>query len=165
MMLPLWVLAILSIIAAFFELPHNWVHHPVFSNFVQQVLPETKVNEAGMSEALHQFIASALTVVALFVAYQIVTRNAMKSLKDALYNFLTNAWYFDKLYDKLFVKPFIFITRINKADAVDKIYNGISRMTTNINTLLSFTQSGALRWYLVALVGGGILFISLYWLT
>ena len=59
-MLPLWVLAILSIVSAVLELPHDWVHHPIFSGFMQQVLPATNTVESGMSEAVHQLLASPL---------------------------------------------------------------------------------------------------------
>jgi len=166
MMLPLWVLAILSIISAALELPHDWVHHPLFSGFVQEVLPATNTVETGMSEAIHQLLAAALTLLALFVAYRLVTKprwkETMKGLESSMRNFFFSGWYFDKLYDVLFVNPFLFITRINKADVIDLMYNGISRTAGWINSQLSFTQSGALRWYLFALVAGSILFISLY---
>jgi NADH-quinone oxidoreductase subunit L len=168
MMLPLWVLAILSIVSAVLELPHNWVHHPIFSGFVQQVLPAANTVESGMSEAVHQVLASALTLIALFVGYRLVTRPAwketMKGLEISVRDFFFKGWYFDQLYDILFVQPFLFITRVNKADVTDLIYNGISSTTGWVNRQLSFTQSGALRWYLFALVAGSILFISLYWL-
>ncbi len=168
MMLPLWVLAILSIVSAVLELPHDWVNHPLFSGFVQEVLPATNTVETGMSEAIHRLLASALTLLALFVGYRLVTRPAwketMKGLEISVRNFFFHGWYFDKLYDALFVQPFMFITRINKADVTDLIYNGISRTAGWVNSQLSFTQSGALRWYLFALVAGSILFISLYWL-
>ena len=37
-------------------------------------------------------------------------------------NFFFSGWGFDQLYDIVFVKPFLFITSINKADVFDQAY-------------------------------------------
>jgi NADH-quinone oxidoreductase subunit L len=77
---------------------------------------------------------------------------------QALRNFLLNGWKFDQLYDTLLVKPFLFITRINKSDVTDKLYTGIADIHLQLNKGFSFFQNGSLRWY-VAGVLIGILFI------
>ena len=73
-------------------------------------------------------------------------------------NFFFKGWGFDQLYDTVFVKPFLFITRINQADVFDKLYNGIAKANQALNRLLSLSQNGSLRWYIAGVLIG-ILFI------
>ena len=75
-----------------------------------------------------------------------------------LRNFFFAGWSFDQLYDAVFVKPFLFITRVNKADVFDQLYNGIAKANQALNRLLSVTQNGSLRWYIAGVLIG-ILFI------
>jgi NADH-quinone oxidoreductase subunit L len=44
----------------------------------------------------------------------------------SVYEFLYKGWQFDELYDALFVRPFVFVTQINKADFFDRLYKGIA---------------------------------------
>ena len=72
--------------------------------------------------------------------------------------FLYRGWVFDDLYQAVFVKPFVFLTQVNKTDVVDKIYKGIAVGTQRLNQWFSVSQNGSLRWY-VAGVLFGVLFI------
>jgi len=54
----------------------------------------------------------------------------------AVRNFFFSGWKFDQLYHALFVKPFLFITRVNKMDVFDKLYNGIAKAGLVLNQLL-----------------------------
>ena len=78
-------------------------------------------------------------------------------LKD-IRDFFFAGWGFDYLYDAILVKPYEWITRVNKSDLFDSVYNGIAQLNVRLNRLLSTTQNGSLRWY-VAGVLIGILFI------
>ena len=56
-------------------------------------------------------------------------------------NFFLKGWGFDHLYDTVFVKPFLFITRINKADVFDKLYNGIAKANQAVESfIISFSK-------------------------
>jgi NADH-quinone oxidoreductase subunit L len=61
----------------------------------------------------------------------------------------------------MLVKPFIFISKINKSDITDKLYTGMAAATGEIYKLLSKTQSGSLRWYIMGLVVGAILILGI----
>lgn len=76
-------------------------------------------------------------------------------------NFLFNGWGFDQLYDRLFVKPFLFITRVNKTDVFDRLYNGLAQVNLKFNRLLSVTQNGSLRWYIAGVLIGILFIITL----
>ena len=162
---PLIILAIASVAAGWMEWPHNLIHFTLFSDQLQQVLPAVVLKQSLPSEFIFQGIAALVTIGGLYTGYVLYYRN--KTILEgwqqsagiqAVRNFLLNGWEFDSLYNTLLVRPFIFITRINKKDVFDQLYNGIAQVNININRLLSLTQNGSLRWY-VAGVLIGILFI------
>ena len=165
MTIPLIILAILSITAGFIEWPHNLIHLTLFSDFVQKVLPATVMKEAVTPEFIFQLIAVVFTVLAIYSGYQLYYRSQtmidtwkQSSTMMGIRNFFFKGWGFDQLYDTVFVKPFLFITRINQADVFDKLYNGIAKANQALNRLLSLSQNGSLRWYIAGVLIG-ILFI------
>ena len=165
MTVPLIALAVLSIIAGFIEWPHNMVHLTLFSDLVQKVLPATVLKQDVPSEAIFQAIAILITLSGIYLGYQLYYRDTrvieqwkqMPAL-GSIRNFWYSGWRFDQLYDAVFVRPFVWITRLNKADFFDQLYNGIASGSRRLNQWFSFSQNGSLRWY-VAGVLFGILFI------
>jgi NADH-quinone oxidoreductase subunit L len=162
---PLIILAILSIVAGFIEWPHNLIHLTLFSDFVEKVLPATLLKEGVPPESIFQIVAVVITVFAVIIGYEIYHRNktVIEKWKQSptlmgIRNFFYSGWGFDYLYDVVFVKPFLFITRVNKADIFDKLYNGIAKGSQVLNRLLSVSQNGSLRWYIAGVLIG-ILFI------
>jgi NADH-quinone oxidoreductase subunit L len=165
MTIPLVILAVLSLLAGFIEWPHNIIHLSLFSGLVEKVLPAPLLKEGLPPEGIFQLIAAVITFLGIYAGYALyhqkntVTGQWLQSSENAgIRNFLYNGWGFDRLYDTLFVKPFVFITAINKTDIFDKFYNGLAQSNLKLNRLLSVTQNGSLRLY----IGGfiiGILFI------
>ena len=165
MTLPLVVLAVLSVVAGFIEWPHNMLHVTLFSDLVHKVLPLTALNETVPAEIIFQLIAIAVTLLGVYTGYVLYYKNKAiieqwKQSPDrmSVYEFLYKGWQFDELYDALFVRPFVFVTQINKADFFDRLYRGIALGSQRLNQLFSVSQNGSLRWY-VAGVLFGILFI------
>jgi NADH-quinone oxidoreductase subunit L len=166
MVVPLIVLAFFSITAGFIEWPHNWLHFSLFSDHVQQVLPATVLKANVPSEWIFQVIAVLVTLAGIFVGYVLyynkpgVRWQASPGL-TAIRSFLFSGWKFDQLYDMVFVKPFVFITGINKSDVFDKMYNGIARASVRLNSLFSFSQNGSLRLYIAGVLVGILFIITL----
>jgi len=137
----------------------------LFSDFVEKALPATVLKEGVPPEYIFQVVAVVVTAFAIFIGYEIYHRNKAVIEKwrqsptlMTVRNFFFQGWGFDYLYDVVFVKPFLFITRVNKSDIFDKFYNGIAKASQALNRFLSVTQNGSLRWYIAgALIG--ILFI------
>ena len=165
MTFPLVVLAILSIVAGFIEWPHNLLHITWFSDFVEKVMPATNLSSAPPSEIIFQLVAVVITLLGIYAGYQLYYRSpaviekwkqipAMVWLRD----FWFAGWGFDALYNAIFVRPFVFITQLNKSDLIDRFYNGIASGSRRLNRWFSISQNGSLRWY-VAGVLVGILFI------
>jgi NADH-quinone oxidoreductase subunit L len=65
------------------------------------------------------------------------------------------------LYDLLFVRPFVYITRVNRSDVFDKLYDAIASAAQTANRLLSTSQNGSLRWYVVSVLIGILFIITL----
>jgi NADH-quinone oxidoreductase subunit L len=165
MTVPLVILAVLSVAAGFIELPHNIAHVSLFSDVVEKVLPTTVIKQELPNEFLFQAIAMAVTLFGIYTGYNLYYRNKheveewkLSPTNIAIREFLYKGWMFDQLYDYVFVRPFVFITNLNKADIFDSIYKGIAAGSCKLNDWLSVSQNGSLRWY-VAGVLFGILFI------
>ena len=82
-------------------------------------------------------------------------------ISTAIYCFLSRGWNFDLLYDKGIVQPFIWIARLNKKDFIDFIYKGIALLSRSANHMLSFTQSGKVRWYAFGIGIGAVVMIAI----
>jgi NADH-quinone oxidoreductase subunit L len=166
MVIPLVVLAILSITAGFIEWPHNMLHLTLFSDHVQKVLPETLLKTNLPSETLFQLIAALVTLAGVFLGYILYygkpgIRWQQSPGLAGMREFLFSGWKFDQLYNFLFVKPFVFITRINKSDIIDKMYNGIAEASLRLNSWFSVSQNGSLRLYIVGVLAGILFIITL----
>jgi NADH-quinone oxidoreductase subunit L len=87
-----------------------------------------------------------------------------------LYTFVYNKWYFDELYDFLFVKPAFYLGRnlwkTGDGAIIDGIGpDGISAVTLNLSKRVARLQTGYLYHYAFAMIGGIIVLITMYlWL-
>lgn len=166
MTVPLIVLAFFSIAAGFIEWPHNLLHITWFSEHVQQVLPETLVKDNLPSEFIFQAIAVVITLAGIYLGYGLYYRRPgvlwqQSPVLSSIRNFLFSGWKFDQLYDRVFVKPFVFMARANKGDVFDQLYNGIAKANLQLNRLLSVSQNGSLRWYIAGVLIGILFIITL----
>jgi NADH-quinone oxidoreductase subunit L len=99
----------------------------------------------------------------LFYLKRPVLQNVLEhsGLAMALHRFWLSGWGFDKLYDVVLVRPFVYLATINKNDFIDKIYTAIAALARGFNYGLAQTQSGILRWYMIGVVAGALLIITL----
>jgi len=168
MTIPLVILAILSITAGFIEWPHNLMHITLFSDFVQKVLPTTVLKQNVPEEIILQGIAALFTLLGIYSGYALYYGSSplLQQWKESsttmgLRNFFYKGWAFDQLYDAVFVKPFVYITRINKSDIFDRLNQTIAAVSRWLNQGLSVTQSGSLRWYVAGVLIGIIFILTL----
>ena len=113
-------------------------------------------------------ITPLIVIVVIPVTYYLFLHN-VKILKNfilknqRLYNFLINKWYFDELYDFIFVEPIkkigLFFWRKGDVNTIDRYGpDGLSRLIKNISSKAVNFQSGYLYHYaFVMLVGFSIL--------
>jgi hypothetical protein len=67
---------------------------------------------------------------------------------------LEKGWGFDKVYDTLFVRPIVWLSVVDKKDFIDLWSIGLSRLAVYFNRVLSLTQNGKMRWYLLSFAIG-----------
>jgi NADH-quinone oxidoreductase subunit L len=70
-------------------------------------------------------------------------------------------WGFDWIYERAFVRPFIWVANINKSDFIDAFYTGVARLTELFYRWFSSTETGRVRWYTAGMAAGSVLFIAL----
>ncbi len=169
-MLPLVILALFSIIGGFVELPDTLGGIPYFSSFLRPVFPATTAmpGAEGGNELTFQVIASLVSLAGILTAYLIFLRRPQ--LADqvvqnracaALHRFWSSGWGFDRLYDALVVRPFLWAVRVNKADVVDFGYAWIAAFNRSAHSVLSSTQTGSIRWYTAGIAVGAVIFLGI----
>ena len=147
--LPLTVLLVLSTAVG------AWITPPL-----QGVLPESVghlLEVAGQAHDKHtaEYIAMGAMLAGLILAAllyvvdkgRMLTRFKRTSIGAALYHWCYHGMGFDALYDIVFVKPFLFIGRLFKADPIDKTWLILPKLASAGNKVLSATQTGSLRGY------------------
>ena len=147
--LPLTVLLVLSTAVG------AWITPPL-----QGVLPESVghlLEVANEAHAKHtaEYIAMGAMLAGLIIAallYVVDKGRMLTSFKrsrigGALYHWCYHGLGFDALYDIIFVKPFLFIGRLFKADPIDKTWYVLPKLASAGNKVLSATQTGSLRGY------------------
>lgn len=159
--IPLVILAGLSLIAGFVEMPHNWVHFTPFSGFLENVLPKTDILTGSYPPAwVLQLIAAVVSLGGIYLAYlffypgrETVTRFQASRIAY----FLKKGWGFDWLYKRLFINPIVWISSINRNDFIDYFYTIIGSVSKSLHLILIRSQNGKIRWYAIGILIGTLL--------
>jgi NADH-quinone oxidoreductase subunit L len=157
MTVPLIILAILSLVGGFVELPASIGNIHLFSNLVNNTLPGIVTQAGEHTELLFQLLSAIIALAGIYIAYIIYFKKPALSAPyshSRINKFFEKGWGFDKLYDMLFVRPIVWLSVIDKNDFFDLWNIGLSRLALLFNRLLSATQNGKIRWYLLSFAIG-----------
>lgn len=163
MTVPLIILAVLSVIGGFIELPENFGPVHLFSRLFDKSLPAVSTNETAGSEIMFQAISAIISILGIYLAYLLFYKRstlAARFRNSRISNFFLAGWKFDRLYDLLLVRPYVWLSEIDKNDFIDQIYKYISKITEYLGITLSRTQSGRLRWYVLFLTAGIVILLT-----
>lgn len=163
MTIPLIVLAVLSLVGGFIEMPENIAPVQLFSKLFARILPPVNINDGGPSEFVFQILSAVITLGGIFLAYMLFYKKssfAIRFRESRLSNFFYSGWRFDRIYDILFVKPVLWLSEIDKKDLIDFNYTNIANATAYMSYLLSKTQNGKLRWYVLVLTVGIVVILT-----
>jgi NADH-quinone oxidoreductase subunit L len=167
--LPLVTLAVLSVVGGLVELPDTLGGLALFSNFMQTALPPLEAGHAGLGlELTLQIIAAVVSLGGIYLAYlfyiqrpQLARSVGQTGWGDALHRFWLAGWGFDWLYERLFVRPFVWVARINRDDVIDLAVDGLVSLNRALFRLLSRTETGQVRWYAASIVLGAVIVIGI----
>jgi len=157
MTVPLVILAVLSLIGGFVELPASIGNIHLFSNLVNNTLPVVVTKVEDHNELLFQALSAIIALTGIFIAYIVYFKKPDLSVPfshSRLNRFFEKGWGFDKLYDTVFVRPIVWLSDIDKNDFFDLWNIGLSKLALLLNRTLSITQNGKMRWYLLSIVIG-----------
>jgi NADH-quinone oxidoreductase subunit L len=154
--LPLAVLAVAALFGGWFapNLESVLPHHPhEGAESLKHELAAISVAVSLLGVALAWFIFGKNRAWAERVARQNPAGNALRTL-------WLNAWGFDWLYDKLFVQPYLWFTRVNQNDGVDVAIGFIPASLRAMHGALSRTQTGQIRWYAAGVAAGAVIVLG-----
>jgi NADH-quinone oxidoreductase subunit L len=167
MSVPLVVLAALSIGAGLLEVPPALGGVSTLSRFLRPVLPSPPERAGAVPlEPTVLLVASLVALLGIALAWWFELRDRAATERivaspagAAVRRFWLGGWGFDALYDVLFVRPFVWLARVDRDDVVDLVYRGLAGAVDGLHRLLAATVTGVLGWYAAVLAAGAILLL------
>jgi NADH-quinone oxidoreductase subunit L len=159
---PLVVLCVLSLIGGYVDTPPHFGGTPALSNILNSTLPALEEVHVGpITEMTTAIFASLMFAAGLSLAFVLYYRRHVEHPSEApLTRFWSAGWGFDQLYDRVFVRPFIWLAAVNRNDIVDAAYTGIASVAQECSRLLRLTETGRVRWYASGLALGSAVFLA-----
>ena len=178
MTLPLMVLAVLSAVGGLMGAPMllGGKHYlasflaPLFT-YSKEITPAAFTAELPHdTELLLIGVSVAVAVLGIGLAYVLYVARATRPAPDenhrsALDNLVYHKYYIDELYNALFVRPTMALSKglykYVENGVIDPIANGVGRLTLAGGQLLRFVQTGSVETYLLLMVLGIVLILGL----
>ena len=126
--------------------------------------------DAERIPAVFAYLPTVMGVLGIALAYAMymlapgIPARLAASLPGA-YRFLLNKWYFDELYDAVFVRPYQALARAlwtNDAKVIDGVPNGLAALTEDGSAAVVRIQTGSIAVYAFTMLIGLVVLISLY---
>ena len=155
--LPLIVLAVLSVIGGFFNVPEVLGGHSSLHEFLSPVLTtEIKHESAHSTEYMLMGISVAIAVIAIVIAVGKFSKKPQLEDAQGFGKVLENKWYVDELYDTLIVNPLnslaAFFKNVIEKSGIDGVVNGVGKMVQYSSRQLRLLQTGQVGSYVLYMV-------------
>lgn len=161
MSIPLIILAIGSVIAGYFSVPH----------FLEPVVGKPTVTLPHEQERFVMAMSILAGVVGIFIAWYIYilkpsTSEVLTKKFSGLYRILWNKYYVDELYHFVFVRPTLwladkFIERFTDIRLIESVVNGVPNLIYRVSGCIKGFQTGLLQQYAIFMIVGIVIFILL----
>jgi NADH-quinone oxidoreductase subunit L len=173
MVVPLLVLAVGAVCAGFAL--NNWFigeaqgefwNHSIFNRPGNGIIGELE-HVPSVVELLPLIVALAGIALAwlMYIARPEMPRQLAKQF-PRVYFFLLNKWYFDELYDRVFVKPIFriasFSWRIGDATIIDGVPNGLAALAAEGSREAVKMQTGSLAAYAFVMLIGVVVLVGVF---
>jgi len=159
MVLPLIILAVLSVVGGFMGFPHmSWIEH-----WLEPVIP---VHEGAAASAGAEFGLMGLSIalagagigVAITIYGNLATAERLKKRFPVLHRVLENKWYVDEIYDAVLVRPIQFLSESLwkgfDVAVIDRIVLGFGRVSVWSGQTVRVIQTGSIQIYAFMLLLG-----------
>jgi NADH-quinone oxidoreductase subunit L len=170
MTIPLIILALLSVFGGFINIPEIFGGSqrlttflaPVFADASLYIYPHYKITDA-YNEILIMavpFVFSVIMIILAFQRFYIERKIADDQLLAGkfLSNIVYRKFYVDELYDLLFVKPVLWLSKIFhnliELKIIDRGVNGIGSLVVRMGNTIRYIQTGHVGFYLFIMVMG-----------
>ena len=181
MLVPLAILALLSIVGGWLAAPAFWGQPDYFAKFLEPVFAAPNGSEAGTAEAVAHALETPLAIVAvitalagLLAAYWLYVKQPSKPDQLAksfggVYQTLLHKYYVDEFYNAVAVRPLLWLStkvlwKTVDVSIIDGAVNGIAEGITVVGDGTRRTQSGNTRSYAVWVVVGAIVIVAvIFW--
>jgi NADH-quinone oxidoreductase subunit L len=180
MLVPLMILAVLSIIGGWLAAPAFWGGTDYFTKFLEPVFAGGATEAATAEAAAHAWevplaiVAVITALIGLGVAWWLYLKKPEKPAELAKsmsgpYRTLLNKYYVDELYAAVIVKPLLWLSshvlwQTIDVQMIDGAVNGIAHGTSEVGDGVRHAQSGNTRSYAVWVVIGAIVVIAIiFW--
>jgi NADH-quinone oxidoreductase subunit L len=177
MTLPLVVLAVLAAVGGFMNAPlvlgRGYLQDylaPIFT-YSQRLNPAAFGAEVDhATEYLLIGLSVGAGVLGIILAYVQYVSRGVRPAEDATQrstpeNVVYHKYYIDELYNALFVRPTMWLSRnlfrYVEQGIIDPVVNGFGRLTLGGGQLLRYVQTGSVETYLILMVVGIVLVLAL----
>jgi NADH-quinone oxidoreductase subunit L len=168
MTIPLIVLAALSLLGGFINVPESLGGNSGLAHFLAPVFQRSTAlmpteTSGGRSELILMIVSVVGAVIAWVYAYTKYVRNAHVPVADteerpALANLSYHKFYFDEIYDALIRKPLDalsgFFYDVVEKSGIDGIVNGFGKGAVDASKGLRLLQTGNVGFYIFMMVLG-----------
>jgi len=169
MTVPLMVLAVLSVIGGFLNIPALFGGSLGFSNYLQSAVASKTTEEMSHSTEIGLIVLSVVLLAGIiYWAYQTFVKKAEIPSGDevelpTLPRIITNKFYIDEIYRAVFEKPFgylsDFLFKKVESTVLAPAVEEVGTLTSQLGALTRKLQRGNMSFYLFAMVAGILLFV------
>lgn len=169
MTIPLVVLAVLSVIGGFINIPEVFTHggerlSAFLSGDGGPIREFADFHVSHTTEWILMALTTIIALAAIFAAW-LRYRNYKEEQPSAIASLLQNKWYVDELYEGLIVKPVNWLGRFASGGlerrGIDALVNGVGRLVHYGGRQLRWLQSGQVGSYVLLMVISMVLFFAL----
>ena len=173
--IPLIILAVLSTVGGFMNVPESLFGSAGLSEFLSPVFAQSSSILAGhhlehSTEYMLMGMVLALTLVMIISAYsRFVKQQRVPAAEDqplgALHRIVYHKYYVDEIYNTVIVKPLYWFSatfdKVIEKLAIDRLVNSIGGAVVDWSKMLRFLQNGSIGFYIFVMVIGIVAMLSM----
>ncbi|MGV3637186.1 MAG: NADH-quinone oxidoreductase subunit L [Flavobacteriales bacterium] len=170
MIIPLMVLAVLSVLGGLLNLPHLFGGHEPMKHFLETAaagIGYEHLELSALTEIILMGITTTLVGIVIYVAYgrfvKTTTLEGEEATKPFFKRLIAQRWRIDELYHALFEKPYAWLSTNLFAVAEKKVMvplmTGVGDAAIRVGDIVRRVQTGNASFHLLAMLCGLILFL------